>query len=318
LLTLLLSDSHVSSALIQPLLAATVLSMAISPFLIRYNERVANFLMVRKADDRREIAAQKAAIERTERTDHVILCGFGRVGQNLARVLERQAIEYVALDMDSRRVRTAREAGDPVVYGDGAHAEILEAVGLATCRIVVITFAEPNVALGILRAVRHLRPDVPVLVRTQDDTYLDQLQKAGATEVVPETLEASLMLISHVLLLLGMPMSRVIKTVGDIRNNRYAMLRRLFRRDDARPLDETHSLREQLYSVSLPRRARAVGKCIGDLGLSTAGVTVTAVRRDGIVGHQPSAQTVLKEGDIVVLYGTPEALEHAESMLLMG
>jgi CPA2 family monovalent cation:H+ antiporter-2 len=166
--------------------------------------------------------------------------------------------------------------------------------------------------------VRELRPDLPVLVRTQDDTKLDVLQRAGATEVVPETLEASLMLVSHVLLLLGVPVSRVVKTVGDIRNNRYSMLRRIFRRDDARPIDSDHTLREELHTVVLPPGAFAVGKSIADLALDKAEVAVTAIRRDGIVGRQPEPSTVLREGDVVVLYGTPEALEHGEALLLMG
>jgi monovalent cation:H+ antiporter-2, CPA2 family len=109
-----------------------------------------------------------------------------------------------------------------------------------------------------------------------------------------------------------------VKTVGDIRNNRYGMLRRVFRRDDARPLDDTHALREELHTVVLPPGAYSVGKTLADLALDHAELTITAIRRDGIVGRQPEPSTVLREGDVVVLYGTPEALEHGEARLLMG
>jgi monovalent cation:H+ antiporter-2, CPA2 family len=318
LLTLMINDRLATPELVQPLLAATVVSMALSPLLIRHSGHIAEWLIKRQSTEAADMAREVAKQWDVSRRDHVIVCGFGRVGQNVARVLEKQGFEYVALDMDPRRVRQAREAGDPVVYGDGAHTEILEAVGLKHCNVLVITFAEPDVALGILKSVRKLRPDVPVLVRTQDDTKLDELQKAGATEVVPETLEASLMLVSHLLLLLHVPVSRVVKTVNDIRSNRYGMLRRIFRREDARPLDQTHSLREQLQSVILPRGARSIGKTIEQLEIDRKGCTVTALRRDGIVGPQPSPETVLREGDVVVLYGTPEALEKGESLLLMG
>ena len=148
----------------------------------------------------------------------------------------------------------------------------------------------PHLALRILKSVRELREDVPVLVRTQDDTKLDELQAAGATEVVPETLEASLMLMSHMLLLLNMPVSRVVKTVGDIRDNRYSMLRRIFRREDARPIDETHALRDELHTVVLPRNAYAIGRSITQLKLEEVDVSVNAIRRDGIVGRQPDGQ----------------------------
>jgi monovalent cation:H+ antiporter-2, CPA2 family len=318
LLTLMLNHQLAAASVIQPLLAATVVSMVLSSLLIRHNVRIADYIVRRKTTepsvDQRELAATRAVGKR----EHVIVCGFGRVGQNLARVLERQGFEYIALDMDPRRVQAARQAGDPVIYGDGSQSEILEAVGLEHCKVLVLTFADPDVSLHILKAVRELRPDLPVLVRTQDDNKLDALQQAGATEVVPETLEASLMLVSHLLLLLGVPVSRVVKTVGDIRNNRYAMLRNIFRRNDARPLDATHALREELHTVVLPPGAFAVGKAIADLELGQAEVAVTAIRRDGIVGRQPEPSTVLREGDVVVLYGTPEALEHGEALLLMG
>jgi CPA2 family monovalent cation:H+ antiporter-2 len=126
------------------------------------------------------------------------------------------------------------------------------------------------------------------------------------------------MLVSHALLLLGSPVSRVVKTIGDIRNTRYATLRRIFRQEEALPLDDAGVLREELHTVVLPPGAYSVGKTLADLELDRGEVTVTAIRRDGIVGRQPDASTVLREGDIVVLYGAPEALEQGEARLLMG
>jgi CPA2 family monovalent cation:H+ antiporter-2 len=318
LLTLTLNDRLIGDATIQPLLAATVVSMVLSPFLIRHNARLAEYLFHRGDHELNELQREMAATQTVAQRNHVILCGFGRVGQNLARALEKHGYEYLALDMDPKRVQQARQAGDPVIYGDAGTTEILEAVGLQHCSVLVISFADPNLALRILRSVRSLRADVPILVRTQDDTKLDELQAAGATEVVPETLEASLMLMSHMLLLLNMPVSRVVKTVGDIRDNRYTMLRRIFRREDARPLDESHALREELHTVVLPRNAYAIERSIGQLKLNDVGVSVNAIRRDGIVGRQPADDTVLREGDVVVLYGTPEAIEQGESLLLIG
>src|SRR5205823_12034254 len=107
-------------------------------------------------------------------------------------------------------------------------------VGLDTASVVVISFSDPGTSVGILRSIRRLRPAVPVLVRTQDDARLKELQDAGATDVVPETFEASLMLVSHVLMLLHVPVARVIRTLGDIRTNRYAVLRNIVPPGDAR------------------------------------------------------------------------------------
>jgi CPA2 family monovalent cation:H+ antiporter-2 len=318
LLTLLLRRELSDPAVVQPLLAAIVLSMVLSPIFIRHNRRITRALLSESGPpDSAAMRDTQATLAVAER-DHVVICGFGRVGQNIARVLEQTGFEYIALDLDARRIRAGRQAGDPVIYGDAGEAKVLENVGVARASCVVITFANPEVALRILRAVRDLRGDVPILVRTQDDTKLEQLQSAGATEVVPETFEASLMLLSHLLLLLKLPVPRVIRTVNDIRSHRYGMLRQYFPDADAEHLDDTHAFREELHSVILPPQAWAVGRSIGELTAQGSRAVVSAVRRDGIVGRDPGEDTRFKEGDVVVVCGTPEAVEHAETLLLMG
>jgi monovalent cation:H+ antiporter-2, CPA2 family len=318
LLTLLLRRELADPAVVQPLLAATVLSMVASPMLIRHNRRITRAILRETGPKRTEAMRETQTTLAVAERDHVVICGFGRVGQNIARVLEQTGFEYIALDLDPYRIRAGRQAGDPVVYGDAGQVEVLQNMGLAQASCVVITFANPAVSLRILRSVRSLRGDVPVLVRTQDDTKLLELQAAGATEVVPETFEASLMLLSHLLLLLKLPVSRVIRTVNDIRSHRYGMLRQYFRASGAELLDDNHAFREELHSVVLPPHAWAVGKSIAELAKRGSQAAVSAVRRDGIVGREPGTDTVFKEGDVVVVCGTPEAVEHAETLLLMG
>jgi CPA2 family monovalent cation:H+ antiporter-2 len=318
LLILLLRKELLDPAIVQPLLAATVLSMVLSPLIIRHNRRITRLILRESGNPLTEAMRQERVTLAAADREHVVICGFGRVGQNIARVLEQSGFEYIALDVDPHRIRTGRQAGDPVVYGDAAQIKVLENVGIAHASVVVITFANPDVALRILRAVRELRSNVPILVRTQDDTKLTELQAAGATEVVPETFEASLMLLSHLLLLVKLPVGAVLRTVNDIRSHRYSMLRQYFRDANAEHLDETHAFREELHSVILPPHAWAVGRSITDLKERGSEVAVNAVRRDGIVGRDPGPDTVFKEGDVVVVYGTPEAVEHAETLLLMG
>ena len=318
LLTLLLRRQLADPALVQPLLAATVLSMVISPLLIRHNRRITRALLSESrpmpTEAMREVQATLAVAGR----DHVVICGFGRVGQNIARVLEQTGFEYIALDLDPYRIRVGRQAGDPVIYGDAGQGNVLQNVGVAHATCVVVTFANPEVALRILHAVRELRSDVPILVRTQDDSRLEELQTAGATEVVPETFEASLMLLSHLLLVLKLPVPRVIRTVNDIRSHRYGMLRQYFRAAGAEHLDDSHAFREELHSIVLPPHAWAVGKSLAELTARGSNAQVSAVRREGIVGREPAADTIFKVGDVVVVCGTPEAVEHAETLLLMG
>jgi len=318
LLTLLLRRTLADSTIVQPLLAATVTSMVLSPLLIRHNRRITGAFLKESVPATSEALRETRATLAVAERDHVVICGFGRVGQNIARVLEQTGFEYIALDVDPYRIRAGRQAGDPIIYGDAGQTKVLENVGVAHASCVVVTFASPEVALRILRSVRELRADVPVLVRTQDDTKLEELQRAGATEVVPETFEASLMLLSHLLLLLKLPVSRVIRTVNDIRSDRYGMLRQYFRHVSAEVLDDSHAFREELHSVVLPPHAWAVGKSVAELARRGSKATVSAVRRDGIVGREPGADTIFKVGDVVVVCGTPEAVEHSETVLLMG
>jgi CPA2 family monovalent cation:H+ antiporter-2 len=302
----------------EPLLVAIVLSMVLSPFILNNNKRVARFLLREQAPAPTASEREDAATGQIARREHVILCGFGRVGQNVARVLESQGFEYIALDLDPARIRAARQAGDPVVYGDSADEELLTTAGLANASAVVISFSDPATSIGILRSVRRLRLDVPVLVRTQDDARLKELQDAGATDVVPETFEASLMLVSHVLMLLQVPVSRVVRTVGDIRNNRYAVLRNIVGQGELGPVDELSEHREETKSVVVPPGAWAVGRSLEEVRSHGVAVTFTGVRRQGILGRDPAGDTVLRDGDIVVIYGQPEELERAEAVLLAG
>jgi monovalent cation:H+ antiporter-2, CPA2 family len=292
--------------------------MVLSPMILNNNKRVARLLLHEHAPALTAVEREEEATQEIAQREHVILCGFGRVGQNVARVLESQGFEYIALDLDPARIRAARQAGDPVIFGDSADEEMLARAGIAHANAVVISFSDPATALGILRSVRRMHPDLPVLVRTADDARLKELQDAGATDVVPETFEASLMLVSHVLMLLRVPVSRVVRTLGEIRNSRYAVLRNIVRRGDSRVVDETSEHREEIKSVVVPPGAWAVGRSLAELRNRGVAVTFTGVRRHGILGRAPAEDTVLRDGDIVVIYGQPDELERAEAVLLAG
>ncbi|MEK7711821.1 MAG: cation:proton antiporter, partial [Pseudomonadota bacterium] len=234
---------------IQMVLAAMVLSMLLAPLLIRYNGRMVKRLVPRYRE-RRESNLDSIRSASSHAHGHVILCGYGRSGQNIAWMLKKENITYLGLDLDPVRVRDARDAGEQVIYGDSARRDVLLAAGLMQARALIISFVDPTVAFRILSATRDLRPDMPVIVRTIDDRDMEELKKAGATEVVPESLEGSLMMGSHVLMLLGVPVSRVLRQVQDVRRGRYRMLRGFFH--GAAGVDETEeSYRERLHSVTL-------------------------------------------------------------------
>ena len=316
LLTLAIGQDLIGNTLAQIALGSIMLSLVFSPLLIRHSGRLARLVQSDQEDVEKDMLEHAVARHELSTKEHVIICGYGRVGQNIARFLEKEGFDYIALDLDPYRVRSARAAGDPVYYGDATHLDVLHAAGLDTAKILVQSYYGVEISMKILEQVRGKYPDLPILIRTRDDTHLDKLQAAGATEVVPETLEASLMISAHVMSFLGVPMRRILKDIQDVREHRYELLRSVFRGQDARRIDETHALREQLGTVQVNENSDAIGRQLKTLNLERFGVVVTAIRRDGILGRQPDPDTELRSGDVLVLFGTPEDLERAEKEIL--
>ena len=313
MLTLAGALAIVQPALAQVVLAAMVSSMLIAPLVIQFAEPIVRKLT---ANDWLARAAQLTSIASTAmvRQEHVLICGYGRSGQNLARLLEREDIPFVALDNDPQRVREAAVGGSSVVYGDASRRETLIAAGAAKARAVAVTFADPPSAQKIIHHVHQLRPDLPVIVRTVDDSAIDALLKAGAAEVVPEVLEGSLMLAAHSLLLLGVPLNRVLERIREVREERYSLFRGFFHgaTDIA---DAADNLQPRLHSVLLNERAVAVGRMLSELGIDGL-VEVTGVRRRGMPSQRPGPAFRFEAGDVVVLLGTPQRIAIAEHKLL--
>lgn len=292
--------------------SSIMLSMMLTPLLLKMNPHWARWA------DRRSGSAPPLSQAADSDEPHVILCGFGRVGQAIARFLQREQIPYIAIDSDTLRVREALLAGEPVLYGDSRQRTLLRKAGLDKARLVVIAFDGFGDAQRILEEVRALRLDLPVLVRTADDRHWEALQAAGATEIVPETLEGSLMLVSHVLELLGTPTERIQEHIRTAREERYRLLHGYLHGERSRIADETGKPLEVVHPVALPETAHAVNHRLGDLNLEQIGIRVQALRRGTVTGQDPSPDVELKADDTLVLLGTASQIERAEQRLLGG
>ncbi len=296
---------------IQVVLASMVLSMLVAPFLIEQSDRLvlkfsSNEWMMQSLN-LTKIAARTMSTQK-----HVIVAGFGRSGQSLATLLQEEKIEYHALDLDPTRVQEAQLAGANVSYGDAARRESLVAAGIYRASALVITYASTPSALKVLHLVHELAPTLPVIVRSHDDTDLDRLKAAGAAEVVPELMEGSLMLASHALVMLGVPLRRVVHRVQAAREERYASLRGYFH-GISDVGDDTEMVR--LHTVTLSDNAGSVGKALGDMDVTAVGAEVTAIRR-GKTRLEATPVTVLAAGDVIVLRGGAQAVARAEGLLL--
>ena len=300
----------VPEALLQPLLAAMIVSMLVTPFVIAASDRIV--LRLSRAEWlQRSLELHRVAVQSLEAERHVVIVGYGRNGQRLARLLDAEGVRYVALDLDPERVREAAAAGDTVVFADGLRREALIAAGIMRAAAVVLTFADAATAVRVLAHIHDMNPSLPVIVRARDEADIAPLTAAGASEVVPEAFESGLMLASHTLVWVGVPLSRVMRRVSQVRAERYGLLRGLFQGRDREDDDGDSSA--QLHSVTLEPGARAIGRTLEELDL---GVQVRAVRRRGVKARLDAASAgALQEGDVVVLLGPPDALAVAEERL---
>ena len=296
------------------ILAATFCSMAVTPLLLRAAPRLAARLArgPRLESNSTEIAAACA-----EHDQHVLICGFGRVGQSIGRFLRREGIPFVALDNDPVRVQEAAAGEHNVHYGDARRSELLKALGATRARLLVVAADNAEHALATVKAARQLSPTLPILVRTRDDTHLASLQEAGASEVVPELLESSLMLASHALVMLGLPERRVQARIDEVRRSRYHLLHGFYHGASANLLDQQGRPRILLHAVNLPADAYACERTLAELDLPAMGVELQAIRRDGYELPQGGHHS-LQEGDALLLAGPLDAIESAEAWLLAG
>ncbi|MBC3861247.1 cation:proton antiporter [Undibacterium jejuense] len=307
-------DLHlIDPNLMQIILAAMVLSMLASPFILAKSDAI---VMKFSANEwmMQSLALTQIAARTMTAKKHVIIAGFGRSGQSLARLLTEEKIDYHALDLDPDRVQEAQIAGDNVSYGDAARRESLMAAGINRAAALVVTYTSTASALKILHFVTEMNPSLPVIVRSHDDSDLDKLKAAGATEVVPELMEGSLMLASHALVLLGVPLRRVVHRVQAARDARYESLRGFFHGiSDA--TDSPEHMQIRLHTVVLSNKSQFIGKLLPELRLSELDVDVQAIRR-GKNRVELTNSLILQVGDVLVLRGTSEAVARAEARLL--
>jgi CPA2 family monovalent cation:H+ antiporter-2 len=297
------------------LLGTGVLSMAITPYMVAHARSWALWFSREKQMDAKplEQLPKSASLN-----DHVIICGFGRIGQTVSRFLKQESIDFVAIDIDPLRATKARDAGENVLFGSSRQAELLHAAQLSKAKLVVIAFGEDKQSIDVIQKVRSLAPNVPILVRTRNDDQLDELHAAGANEVVPESLEGSLMLVSQVLSLTGVPFSRIVRRVQKERKNHYNHLHGFFQGEHTDMSPDAIDRIEFAHAILLTDDSFANGHSIASLKLDERRVIVIALRRNDIESEEPSPETVLQPQDTLIVRGKPRRVERAERFVQEG
>ncbi|MDM5136096.1 monovalent cation:proton antiporter family protein [Aeromonas salmonicida] len=296
--------------LVSLLIGIGVISIAMTPWLVQKAHGLARSLTDSALLTRSEVAQSGLS-----KHQHVIIAGFGRAGQTCARFLKLEDIPFLALDLDPVRVGEAKTAGEQVAFGDASRRDILLAAGLLRARLVIITFDDRKRVEAMLALIKELAGQVRVLVRTRDDSFLEAFKQAGAHEVIPESQEGALMLVSHLLLNCDIPIGRVIRRMELERSSQYRFLHGFYWGDQSASNLETDQLLERLHPVLLHDQAWAVGQTVQALALDA--VRIKEVQR-GEQSLEPRPELRLAAGDRLVLFGNAVAMEQAEQKLLEG
>jgi len=318
ILALGLEQNLIGGDELQIVLAASLLSMVVAPFIIQYNGRIARKLVKSYTRNSSQVVSEIDSVA-NNLNDHVIICGYGRSGQYLGRFLKEESIPFIALDIDPTRVHDAAAAGQHVVYGDASRRLVLEAAGSERAKALIVSYSDMRSSLKVLHIVKENYPNLPVIVRTYDDADIDAFRDAGATEVVPEVLEGSLMLASHALVLLGIPLNRVVKRIRLFREERYKMFQGYFHgiSDVSTEITESHQIR--LHSVEATTGAFMINMPLKDIEFRRFNVVLQHIRRPNMLEDiAPRPDIVIDAGDILVLLGSPANLSGAEKFLLTG
>ena len=318
ILALAKEQNIIGGDILQIILSVCLLSMICAPFLIPYNGRIARFL------SQSYIKNSQKNIDKIDDighnlSEHVILCGYGRSGQFLGRFLKEEHIPFIAIDMDLNRVNDASNAGELVMYGDASRRVVLNAAGIRNCKAVIITYADDRASSKVLTVIRETYADLPIIVRTADESSIALLQKEGATEVVPEVLEGSLMLGSHALMVLGVPLARIVKKIRSFRSERYSMFRGYFK--GSTDISDDFSGQEQLelHSIEVKRNPLLLGSKLENIRFEDFNIQIQYLRRPNMLENiDPRLDIILNDGDILVILGLQQNINHFEKYIASG
>jgi CPA2 family monovalent cation:H+ antiporter-2 len=299
-------------------LSAAVLTMLVSPFVIKTSPVISSWVSSKKFLERLHRLRKKAEMEgfTSRREGHVIIVGFGLNGRNLAEVLKETSIPYVVLELNNETVLQMRRRGEPIFYGDGTSPEIFHKLGINTARLLVIAISDPASTRRIVQIAREGHPELYIIVRTRYTSEVEDLIKLGANEVIPEEFETSIEIFAKVLHHYQVPRNLITEQIERIRSSSYEVLRKVDVPVKNLPekceilLDidtETYLIHEDTF---------ASGRSIKDLQIrSRTGSTVVAVRRGEEFIPSPGPEFVFKPEDLIYLIGKKESILQAASLL---
>jgi CPA2 family monovalent cation:H+ antiporter-2 len=302
----------------QLFLSASVLTMVLTPFILRASPMISSWMSSKKLLERLDRMRRKAEKEGfpSKREGHMIIIGFGLNGRNLAEVLRETSVPYVVLEMNNDTVIQMKRKGEPIFYGDGTSPEILHKLGIATARMLVVAISDPASTRRIVQVARKENPRLYIIVRTRYAAEVEDLLKLGANEVIPEEFETSIEIFAKVLHHYQVPKNLLIEQIERIRSGSYEVLRRveLPAKNLPQKCEILTDIDTETYLVK--DHSHASGRSIKELRIrSTTGATVVAVKRGSEIIPSPGLDFVIMPGDVAYLIGSQESLSKAFALL---
>ena len=315
-----LPEGLLSATDYQRFLAASIISMVATPFLIKAAPRIGYSLQrIFAPGSHLEPAVKGFNPSEPDLTGHIVIVGYGLNGRNLAKVLRGTGVPYLVLELNAEVVRSAHEAEERIVYGDATRKEVLRAVGIERARILVVAISDPTATRHAVSLSRQINPGIHIIVRTRYMVEMQDLLKLGANEVIPEEFETGIEIFSRVLREYGVPRHAIQRQVNSIRSEGYEMLRA-----PSLPMVDTRELADALAMVTtetvfVESDWAAIARTIGELQLRTrTGVSVIALTDPSGTELNPGPETLIREDNVLVLLGTPEKVEIAIKYLQEG
>ena len=301
----------------QAFLAAAVITMAATPFMITASPRIAAAIL-RHLPRQREKRATESGNFYAPIRDHVIVVGFGLNGQHLVHVLRRSGVPYNILELNPATVREQMKLGEPIHFGDATHDHVLRHVGLEKARVLVVAISDAAVERRVVSVARRLNPRLHIIVRTRYVREIEPLTALGADEVIPEEFETSIEIFSHVLQVYNVPFNIIMEHINTVRAGTYKMLRSMPTAKGGwdNPLGGLLANQMAMQTVDIPAGAGVAGKKLSEVNLrALTGATVLAVQRQRGLHTNPAADFTLEERDIVYIVGNPLQLKTATKRL---
>lgn len=301
----------------QIFLSSSVATMIMTPFVLKSAPTVSGWItsrsLLKRASRMRKISEGQAFPRK--KSGHVIIVGFGLNGRNLARVLKGADIPYVVLELNSDTVREMKKKGEPIYYGDGTSAGIMQKLGISRARLLVIAISDPTSTRRMVDIARKENPDLYIIVRTRYLAEVDDLKALGANEVIPEEFETSIEIFSRVLHQYQFPRNVITEHIERIRSDSYEVLRKV--EIPKKYLVESGMLAGiETETFLIKEGSHVAGHSIRDLHLrSETGATIIAVERGDKIHQNPEPGFILKPNDIILLIGKKEDINHAIEFL---